>query len=395
VFDSPYLENTKTPTPSAIFLLGSLMAEDGVQSALIHQARWFYGRGYRVVAAFLGDGENLHGRWQARLPVPLVNLRALRAGAGPIAGLFHGLKALLRASQLFAIGEFTMIETFGVEANLFGLPLARLAGVPVRVANYPCQPSPARAGAKSIHTRLVNRFATRVVAATAWSRQLAIAEGVSAELISVVPRGVAEAEEIDWQYRRRLRSELDIPEDGCLIVSAGGLNSAQAYDELLLAAPRVLAQFPLCRFALVGEGAARPALIERARQLGIAACLRFPGRRPDLLRLIAAADIYFLPAPDQGLPPYLLEAMAAHRPIVAIDSEPLREFVQPGQSALLVEPGAPERLAHALIALISDTETRTRLGKTAYGCIQQEYSLERMCAQYAVLLDPACHVEVS
>ncbi|HSV85936.1 MAG TPA: glycosyltransferase [Levilinea sp.] len=393
MFDSPYLENTKTPTAPAIFLLGGQMAEDGVQSALVHQARWFYGRGYRVVAAFLGDAEGLHGRWQARLPVPLVNLRALRTGANPISGFFHALIAAFRASRLFAIGEFDMIETFGAEANLFGLPLARLAGVPVRVANYPCQPAPVRL--KRIHTRVINRFATRVVAGAAWSKQLGIADGISAERIAVVPRGVAKAEEIDWQLRRRLRSELEIPDDGCLIVSAGGLHSAQAYDELLLAAPRLLEQFPQCYFALTGEGPARPNLVQRARQLGIAAHLRFPGRRPDLLRLIAAADIYFLPLSDQGLPPYLLEAMAARRPIIAIDSQPVREFVQPGQSALLVEPGAPERLSNALISLISDVETRTRIGSSAYECIQLNHGLEQMCAHYADLLDPSYHVEVS
>jgi L-malate glycosyltransferase len=393
VLNSPYLEKTKQPSKPAIFLLGSQMTEDGLQSAVIHQTRWFYGRGYRVVTAFLGDPGGLHSRWQARVPVPLVNLLAIRAGANPVSSFSHTCAALLRASRLLAVGEFDIVETFGAEANLFGLPLARLAGAPVRVANYPCRAVSPRL--KRMHTRAVNRFATQVVAGTAHAKRQASADGIQPERMVLVRRGVRPAEELDWQHRRRLRDELEVPDDGCLVVSAGGMGSAQAYADLLQAIPRVLEEFSQCCFALVGEGAARAELVQTARQLGIATHLRFPEQRHDLLCLIAAADIYFPPACFDGLPPYLLEAMAARRPIVAIQSEQVEEFVKPDQSARLVEAGDAASLANALIELMSDVETRIRIGSAAHECVQQDYGLERMCAEYAILLDPSYHVEVS
>jgi glycosyltransferase involved in cell wall biosynthesis len=393
VLNSPYLAKSIQPSKPAIFLLGSQMAEDGIQPALIHQARWFYGRGYRVVAAFLGDPEGLQRRWQARLPVPLVNLQAIRPGASLVSTIFHTAEALLRASRLFAVGEFNIIETFGAAANLFGLPLARLASVPVRVANYSCQPVPPRL--VKMHARTVNRYATQIVAVTAYAKQLGVSDGIPPEKMNLVRRGVQMAEEIDWQLRRRLRNELEVPDDGCLIASAGGMQSAQAYHDLLQAVPCVLEQFPLSCFALIGEGPARAQLIQMARQLGIAAHMRFPSRRSDVLRLIAAADIYFAPAAFEGLPPYLLEAMAAQRPIVATNSEQIKEFLRPGQSALLVEPGDLVSLSNNLIDLISSAETRLQMGSRAHECMQQDYGLERMCAEYAVLLDPSYHVEIS
>jgi len=393
VLNSPYLAKTNAPSNPAIFLLGSQMVEDGVQSALIHQARWFYKRGYRVVTAFLGDPEGVHGSWQARLPVPLINFQAFQAGSNPVAALFHLIKAALRAMRLFAVGEFNILETFGAEANLLGLPLGRLAGVPVRTANLPSRP--VRSWWKSLHSRAVSRCATQIVAVSDHAKRLGIAGGIPAERMAVVRRGVAEAEEMDWQRRRRLRSELDVPEDGCLIASAGGMQSAQVFEDLLFAIPRLLERFPLCRFALIGEGPARAELVQKSRQLGIAAFLRFPGRRPDLLRLIAAADIYFQPPADEGLPPYLLDAMTARRPIVAVESEQVLEFIQPDQTALLAQPGDPQSLADMLGALISDTETRSRIGSAAFAFVQENHSLERMCADYAVLLDPSYHVEAA
>jgi glycosyltransferase involved in cell wall biosynthesis len=391
--NSPYLEKTLAPpSKPPIFLLGSRMAEDGIQNALIHQARWFYGRGYRVVAAFLGDPSGLLGKWQALLPIPLVNLRAIRPGR-PEWSISSWVRAVLHTSRIFAVGEFRIFETFGVEANLFGLLLGRLAGVQVRAVHYPCQPLPPRL--KRLHTAAVNRFASHVITATDHARSMGLEDGILSDRMVLVRRGVKRAEEIDYALRRRLRSELEVPDDGCLVLSAGNLNSSHAYDELLQAIPQVLQENPLTRFVILGEGPGQGEMVHKARQLGIAAQMRFPGSRSDLLRLIGAADIYFLPAAFEGLPPYLLEAMAAHRPILAQNSSQVKEFVQPGETAWVIEPGDLPALSNACLKLIADSELRRRLGQAAGEYVQQHYGLERMCTQYAVLLDPSYHVEVS
>jgi hypothetical protein len=189
VLNSPQLTKTIAPTKPAVLLLGSLMAEDGLQSVLLHQARWFYGRGYRVVTAFLGDPDGLHGRWQARLPVPLVNLKAFQPNDNPVYRILRWVGAVLRASRIFAIGEFGIILTFGALANLFGLPLARLAGVPVRVGNVPAESLTPRL--RKAHAKTVNHWSTQMVAASEFIRQRAVQEGIQPERLVLVRRGVS------------------------------------------------------------------------------------------------------------------------------------------------------------------------------------------------------------
>jgi glycosyltransferase involved in cell wall biosynthesis len=198
---------------------------------------------------------------------------------------------------------------------------------------------------------------------------------------------------MDLQLRRRVRSELDIPDDGCLVVSASEMQSVQAYQDLLQVIPQVLEKFPLTRFVLLGEGPARAELVQISRQLGIASQMRFPGARPDLLRLIGAGDIYILPSSFDGMPPYLLEAMAAQRPVVACDCAQVQEFVQPGETGLLAATGDQDALLNALFQLLSDAEVRARIGRAGQEYVQRNHNLERMCAEYAILLDPSYHVE--
>jgi glycosyltransferase involved in cell wall biosynthesis len=243
------------------------------------------------------------------------------------------------------------------------------------------------------HSTVIKSCASHMVAATEYIQKHALREGIQPERLVLIRSGIEPAEEIDLQLRRRLRVELDVPDDGCLVVSAGGMHSPRAYHDLLQVVPGILVEFPLTRFVFIGKGPAQTSLVQIARQLGVAAQVRFPGARPDLLRLIGAADVYVLPSAVEGIPPYLLEAMAAQRAIVASDCEQVKEFIQPGSNALTAAPGDLLSLKNAVIQLISDAELRRQIGNSAQERMRSEYNLERMCREYAVLLDPSYHVE--
>ena len=57
----------------------------------------------------------------------------------------------------------------------------------------------------------------------------------------------------------------------------------------------------------------------------------------------------------------LLEAMAAHTPIVASDLPGYRNVARPGVDALLVPPGDPRLLANALRRVLGDADLSERL----------------------------------
>ena len=115
----------------------------------------------------------------------------------------------------------------------------------------------------------------------------------------------------------------------------------------------------------------------RLRALAGARCLQervtFTGLVPpsDVAALLAGADVLVLPTVATPYARYtsplkLFEYMAAGRPIVASDLPPLREVVDHGRTALLVEPGDPVALAEGVRTLLDDPPAAQRMARAAF-----------------------------
>lgn len=102
-------------------------------------------------------------------------------------------------------------------------------------------------------------------------------------------------------------------------------------------------------------------LVDRARDLGVAGHVLFPGFIPlsDLPYLYRSARLFVYPSLYEGfgLPP--LEAMACGTPVIASKESSLPEVV--GEAGHLVDPYDPEALAGALRKLANDQEGRDLL----------------------------------
>jgi glycogen synthase len=134
----------------------------------------------------------------------------------------------------------------------------------------------------------------------------------------------------------------------------------------LLTAIDALAELPGQRLRLVGDGdaEARAAVVERARERGVAARLEMlPGvPRPELACIYADCDAVVFPVEwwePFGLVP--LEAMATGRPVIATGRGGSGEYLSDGENALLFEPGEAAALAEAVRRLAAEPALRRRL----------------------------------
>ncbi len=91
--------------------------------------------------------------------------------------------------------------------------------------------------------------------------------------------------------------------------------------------------------------------------------VEFLGRLDDVRPAIAAASVCVLPSHREGLPLFLLEAMAMGRAVIATDVPGCREAVEPGVTGLLVPPRDPGALAEAMIALATDPARVAAMGE--------------------------------
>jgi glycosyltransferase involved in cell wall biosynthesis len=163
------------------------------------------------------------------------------------------------------------------------------------------------------------------------------------------------------------------------IVTVGSLIPLKSYDVLIEAAAALAAGGTGFELLLAGGGPERARLEALARQLGIAARVKFLGDVEDVPALLRTADVFAHPAITEGLSNAILEALAAGLPVVACPVGATAEIIQDGCHGLLVAPGSREELAAAIRRLLSDADLRRRLGGA--GC----ELVRRLCDESAVV----------
>jgi glycosyltransferase involved in cell wall biosynthesis len=167
------------------------------------------------------------------------------------------------------------------------------------------------------------------------------------------------------QIRTEVRAELGVPDGELLFLTVAILRPEKGYD-ILLDAARILADRGVpVRVAAVGGGPMEDEVRQRHSALGLGDRLQLLGPRDDVLRLMAAADVYVLASHQEGLPVTLMEATTMGLPIVATSVGGVPQVVTDDVEGLVVPPGDPERLADALQRVAADPGLRERLGKAA------------------------------
>jgi glycosyltransferase involved in cell wall biosynthesis len=117
---------------------------------------------------------------------------------------------------------------------------------------------------------------------------------------------------------------------------------------------------------MFGEHEYERELRRLTEELGLDGRVRFLGFCEDVEEELAAMDVLVhasvIPEPFGQV---VVEGMAAGLPVIAADSGGPAEVIAHDITGLLVPPGDPTALAHALRRLASDPELRERLGRAA------------------------------
>jgi sugar transferase (PEP-CTERM/EpsH1 system associated) len=187
------------------------------------------------------------------------------------------------------------------------------------------------------------------------------------------------------EARAEARRELGLDQEIPLIVHVGRLSPEKDQACLLQACARLKQGQKEFRLIILGDGDQREPLLALAEELGLSGMLDLPGARQDVWRYLAAADAFALSSLSEGISISLLEAMAAHLPVVATEVGGNPEVIVDGESGLLVPAKSPELLAQALGSVLGDPQLAGRLGRAAAQRVATQFSLARMAGDYADL----------
>lgn len=168
------------------------------------------------------------------------------------------------------------------------------------------------------------------------------------------------------------------------ILAVGRLEAQKGFMDLLVAFANSAARHhrPL---VILGEGKERPALLERARNLGIAHDVLLPGALENPFPYYRDCGFFVLSSRLEGFPNALLEAMACGVSCIATDCPygPREMLLDPSSepAGLLVPVGDIQALQEAIDRLHEDVDLREVLASRARHRTTR-YSLVQIAAQW-------------
>jgi len=244
---------------------------------------------------------------------------------------------------------------------------------------------PKRAGYRGLYRRASRAAAALVAVSDDVARAIDDDLGPAPGRLVTIPNGV-EMDRYGAGPDRSLRREMGVPEAAPMVICVAKMLEQKGHRHLVdaLAASSRAEGEPI-HVALLGDGPLRQAIVSQAREAGVADRIHLLGTRPDVPRLLAAADVFVLPSLWEGLPMALLEAMAAGLPVIATSVSGTRQVVEDGRTGLLVAPGDSTELASAMQRLVADRPLRARLGAAGRNHVRAEFSVDRQAQRHLAL----------
>lgn len=273
----------------------------------------------------------------------------------------------------------SIVHTHNPRAMVYGAPAAALARIACVHTKHGLNPDPER---RMWLRRAAAKMVDAYVAVTPTLARVAVErrECDPTEL-HVVPNG------IDTQRfapnpgaRRRVRSELGIPESAWVVGTVGRL-SPEKNQALLIDAMTPLLD-PSRQLIFVGDGPEREALVARVRATLRPELVHFAGARKDPEAWLAAFDAFALTSDSEGLPLGLLEAMAVGVPVVSTAVGGVPDVVEPGVTGALVERGDRASLTTELTRLSTRPSSAGDAARTARQMVLERHSIEHMAEGY-------------
>jgi glycosyltransferase involved in cell wall biosynthesis len=294
----------------------------------------------------------------------------------------RGAVALVR--ELAREMRADLVHAHGFKADIYVWLALRGSGVPLVSTCHTWYDTDRMVRLYGRLDRFVLRRYARVVAVSDEVKRRLLKAGVREERIRIVRNG------IDLRPFEGAEATLHGELGGAVVVGlVGRLAWEKGVDVFLRAAARLLVEFPEVRFVVVGDGPDRDKLEGLIGELGIGAHVAMLGRREDMAGVYASLDVMVSASRQEGLPMAILEGMASGRAMVATTVGEVPKLVVDGTTGVLVATADVEALAAGIAGLLRDPERRARLGAAAREMVREEYSAERMAAEYLRVYEEA------
>jgi len=273
-----------------------------------------------------------------------------------------------RLSKVFKDEEIDIVHTHNHAAMLYGTLGARLAGI--------------RAIFNTIHGR-EKKIKNKTIWSMAWKmnsmiitisqdakRELVKNSGINPEKIGVIYNGI--------DISRFKKSDAD----SNVIGTVSRLSQEKDNFTMLEAFKIISSRLDNVSLVIAGDGPLKESLKAKVESLKLEEKVIFLGFRNDIPEVLSGFSVFALSSLTEGISISLLEAMASGKPVVATNVGGNPEVVSDGETGLLVPPKEPDKMAEAIIKILSDRDMAKRMGEAGRKGVEEKFSLERMVKEY-------------
>jgi glycosyltransferase involved in cell wall biosynthesis len=347
-----------------IALIASSLRRAGAEKQFSYMARALFEAGVDTRVFYLGGGDHYH-------PV-LIN-----AGI-PVHQIFNRGKPFLMLLRL--IKDFAVLKPDVVLASQFGdLIFAGLAG---RLCGaivlggvrsdgfYEIRTSGRRSG-------LMLRLSHGLIANSHRARGNLVSIGIKPQKIAVMPN-VIDLCDFDQKMAKPFvnpRSANRVP-----IVAIGSLQNCKRFDRFLDGLALARRREPALFGMIAGEDLGEQASLERkATALGLLPeHLQFLGDCDHIPSLLAQSRLLVSCSEYEGFPNVILEAMAAHLPVLTTPAGDADRIVKDGTTGFLLKPDDPQGMADCIVNLIRNPALARQMGEAGRQQVEQDYNIKSL-----------------
>ena len=180
--------------------------------------------------------------------------------------------------------------------------------------------------------------------------------------INVVPSGISleqHHQRLSQEERLQRRRELGIRDDDQVLINLGRLGGEKNLGELITLFAEARQTEPGLKFLIVGDGPARPALEQQAKELGVAEDVIFTGMvEPcQVQNYYQLGDVFVSASTSETQGLTYIEAAANGLPLLCRQDDCLDDVLEEGRNGY--EYTNAEEFLHAIDAVIHDEKWRT------------------------------------
>jgi len=184
-------------------------------------------------------------------------------------------------------------------------------------------------------------------------------------------------------------------DDPFIILCVAALKKYKGHKVLIEAIREINTKIPNLHVQLIGSGPEKQNILKQIKKSKLSHIVELLGDLDNNIvqEYISKCDIFVHPSIRQrdgmmdGIPVAIMESFLYARPVITSQLSGIPELAIDGINSIVVEPGNPEVLAHAIMELYHDPQKRKLFGENGRDKVLSDFLLSKEVRKLAVAIN--------